>query len=78
MQEKVSVIYHKYCPFAQRALLTAIEKDVNAEFISTGLDDSTKTPFFREAYAKSLGRVDNARGGKVPVLIHGDRHLTES
>ena len=78
MEEKVSIIYNKYCPYAQRALIAAIEKDVNAEFIKTGLGDDSKTPFFRDAYSKSLGRDPNANGGKVPVLIHKDNFLAES
>jgi glutathione S-transferase len=77
MQTDITIIYNKFCPYAQRALIAAIEKDVNAKFITTGLGDDSKTPFLKEAYARAVGR-DPKSEGKVPVLIHGNRYITES
>lgn len=74
---QVSIIYNKFCPYAQRALITAIEKDLQVTFVKTGLGEQTKTKFFSEAYGRALGR-DPSSNGKVPVLIHGDRYITES
>jgi len=37
MNKQVIIYYNKYCPYAQRALITAIEKDIQAEFVKTGL-----------------------------------------
>ena len=76
-EEEVSIIYHKYCPFAQRALITAIEKEVDAKFIPTGLGDDTKSELFTSAYSRSIAR-DPTSNGKVPVLIHGPHYITES
>lgn len=77
MNEEVSLIYNKFCPYAHRALITAIEKDIPAKMVTTGLGEDTKTPFFYESYAKSMGR-DLKSTGKVPVLIHGDKYFAES
>jgi glutathione S-transferase len=74
---QVSIIYNKFCPYAQRALITAIEKDLQVTFVKTGLGEQTKTKFFSEAYGRALGG-DPSSNGKVPVLIHGDRYITES
>lgn len=35
----IQIIYNKFCPYAQRALITAIEKDLPVQFIKTGLGD---------------------------------------
>jgi len=35
----IQIIYNKFCPYAQRALITAIEKDLPIQFIKTGLGD---------------------------------------
>lgn len=74
---QLAIVYNKFCPYAQRALLTAIEKDLPAEFITTGLGEHTKTQFFHSTYAKSLGR-DPKSLGKVPILIHKDKCIAES
>jgi glutathione S-transferase len=74
-QEQISIVYNKFCPFAQRALLTAIEKDLPATFTKVSLGE--KGSFFANTYHKALGH-DPKSDGKVPILIHGDRILTES
>jgi len=37
MNKQVIIYYNKYCPYAQRALITAIEKNIQVEFVKTGL-----------------------------------------
>lgn len=74
-QQQLSIVYNKFCPFAQRALLTAIEKDLSANFIKVSL--SGQDEVLNNTYKKALGK-DFKSKGKVPVLIHGDRVLAES
>jgi hypothetical protein len=38
-KSSIQIIYNKFCPYAQRALITALEKELPAEFIKTGLGD---------------------------------------
>lgn len=76
-EEKVSIIYNKFCPYAQRALIVAIEKQIPVDFVKTGLGQDTKTKFFMDAYSRSLGR-DVSSQGKVPVLIHKGKYMAES
>lgn len=54
--DRLEIIYHKFCPYAQRALIAAIEKEVPARFVLTGLGEDTKTKYFGECYAQALGR----------------------
>lgn len=70
------LIYNKFCPYAQRALLTAIEKQIQPKFRGVSLKDD-KEPFFVQTYAKAIGR-DPLSKGKVPILVHGKVVLAES
>lgn len=63
----ITIIYNKFCPFAQRALITALEKEVPANFRKVSLGE--KGDFFRDNYSRAYGRDPNS-DGKVPVLIH--------
>jgi glutathione S-transferase len=74
-QQPLTIIYNKFCPFAQRALLTAIEKDLLATFTKVSL--SGQDEVLNSTYKKALGKDPKSKG-KVPVLIHGDRVLAES
>jgi glutathione S-transferase len=65
--QDITIIYNKFCPFAQRALITALEKEVPATFQKVSLGE--KSGFFRETYRKAMGR-DPKSEGKVPILIH--------
>lgn len=75
MENEVTIVYNKFCPFAQRALIVALEKDVPATFRKVSLGE--KGDFFRGLYSKAAGR-DPKSDGKVPILVHGDMVLTES
>jgi hypothetical protein len=30
--ENITIVYNKFCPFAQRALITALEKELSVNF----------------------------------------------
>ena len=73
--EEITLVFNKYCPFAQRALLVSIEKELPARFQKASLKE--KEPFFKELYAKAVGRDPN-NDGKVPILIHNGQIMAES
>lgn len=75
MEQKVTIILHKICPFAERAWITLEEKQIPYELREVSL--TNKQPFFTETYRKAFGH-DPTSDGKVPILIDGDKTLTES
>jgi glutathione S-transferase len=75
MAEAITLITNRICPFAQRAWLTLLEKNVQFTFKEASLTD--KEAWFTEAYLKAYGH-DSSSNGKVPILIHGDTVITES
>lgn len=75
MENKVTLIANKICPFAHRAWLTLLEKECHFEYKEVSL--TKKEAWFTEIYKKAFGSDPNS-DGKVPVIIHGDNILTES
>lgn len=65
----------RICPYAQRARITLEEKQVPYVFKEVFL--SNKSQEFTEVYGKALGH-DPASTGRVPVIVDGDKILTES
>jgi glutathione S-transferase len=75
MQKTIKLVYDPICPYAERAWLTLLEKQVPFDKLRIDLKD--KSQEFKDIYSKAYARdPDNA--GKVPVLIHGDLILAES
>ena len=75
MENSITLITNKVCPFAQRVWLTLLEKDCHFESKEVSL--TQKESWFTETYKKAFGN-DPSSDGKVPVIIHGDNILTES
>lgn len=71
----ITLITNKICPFAQRAWITAREKGLDFELKEVSLKN--KEPFFTETYRKAYAH-DPSSDGKVPILLHNDKILTES
>ena len=67
--KKIVLISNPICPFAERAWITLLEKNVDFEFKEVSL--KKKEPFFTETYKKALGS-DPTSDGKVPILVDGD------
>ena len=38
-KNNITVVYNKFCPYAQRALIVALEKDLNATFRQVSLGE---------------------------------------
>lgn len=74
-KEELIIVYNKFCPFAQRALIAALEKEVPVVFKKVSLGE--KGSYFKETYQRAYGR-DPGSDGKVPILVHNERVLTES
>ncbi|ETO25037.1 hypothetical protein RFI_12109 [Reticulomyxa filosa] len=74
-QDKFVLYSANICPFAQRAWLALLYKGVDFEILTCDLND--KQEFFTKAYAKALGH-DPSSNGKVPILDHNGKFLTES
>jgi glutathione S-transferase len=72
MQNKLVLVLHKVCPFAQRSWITAIEKGVPFDLKEVSLKD--KEEYFKETYKKSFPNDPNS-DGKVPILIDGETVL---
>lgn len=66
-KEEVIIVYNKFCPFAQRALITALQKEIPAVLKKVSLGE--KGSYFKETYGRAYGR-DPASDGKVPILVH--------
>lgn len=71
----ITFVYNPVCPFAQRVWLALLEKGLPFQKMRINLKD--KSQEFTKIYSKAYGR-DPSSNGKVPVLIHGERILTES
>ena len=39
MSEDITLVYNKFCPYAQRALIVAIEKDIKTKLRTVSLGD---------------------------------------
>lgn len=66
-KEEIVIIYNKFCPFAQRALIAALEKEVPAVFKKVSLGE--KGSYFKKIYERAFGR-DPQSDGKVPIIVH--------
>lgn len=73
MENSITLITNKVCPFAQRVWLTLLEKGCQFEFKEVSL--TQKESWFTEIYKKAFGSDPNS-DGKVPVIIHNDIILT--
>lgn len=69
----VTLVTNRICPFAQRAWLTLLEKEVPFTFREVNLVE--KEAWFTETYRRAYAH-DPTSDGKVPVLIHNDQVLT--
>lgn len=75
MQNRLFLLLHKKCPYAQRSWITALEKGVPFELREVSLKN--KEPYFTETYRKSFPS-DPTSDGKVPILIDGENIICES
>jgi len=69
---KVTLISNKICPYARKAHIAIREK--TSEFKLVEEDLQNKSEFFKESYAKSLGRTPGKEGA-VPVIIDEDTYF---
>jgi len=75
MSKAITLVYDPICPFAQRAWITLLEKQVPFEKMK--VDIYNKSEEFKKVYSKAYGRnPDNV--GMVPVLVYGDLTIAES
>ena len=75
MHNKTVLVLNKICPFAERAWLTLQQKKIPYELKEVSL--TNKDAQFTETYKKAFGH-DPTSDGKVPILLDGDKTLTES
>lgn len=75
MNQNFTIVLARICPFAERAWITAHEKECNFEVREVSLKQ--KEPFFTETYHKAYGH-DPKSDGKVPILVDGDNVYCES
>jgi len=73
---KAKLFASPICPFAQRAWISAEVKKIPYEYVKCSLKE--KEDFFKEAYAKALGRAEDS-DGKLPILKTADgKFISES
>lgn len=75
MSKAVTLVYDPICPFAQRAWLTLLEKQV--PFNKMRVDIMNKSQEFTNVYSKAYARDPNNKG-IVPVIVYGDQTIAES
>ncbi len=76
IKQALTLVYDPVCPFAQRAWIALLEKQLPFDKMKINL--KSKTAEFAEIYSKAYGRDPEAPAGKVPILIHGEKIITES
>jgi len=69
MSKAITLVYDPICPFAQRAWLTLLEKQVPFNKMKVSIRD--KSQEFTDVYSKAYAR-DPTNKGIVPVLVNGD------
>jgi glutathione S-transferase len=75
MSKAITLVYDPICPFAQRAWLALLEKQV--PFNKMRVEIWNKSQEFTEIYSKAYAR-DPTNKGIVPVLVYGEQTFTES
>jgi glutathione S-transferase len=75
IKKGITLVYDPICPFAQRVWLTLLEKQV--PFDKMRIDLKNKTQELKDLYKKAFG-ADPTSDGKVPLLVHDEKVLSES
>ncbi len=72
---KITLIKNKICPYARKAAIVLTEK--SSEFIQVEVELHNKSQFFKESYAKAIGK-NPGKDGLVPIIVDEDVTFTES
>ena len=71
----LTLVYDPVCPFAQRAWLALLEKEI--PFAKLKVNHRKKEKVFTDIYSEALGR-DPSSKGKVPIIMHANKIIAES
>jgi glutathione S-transferase len=75
MSKAITLVYDPICPFAHRAWITLLEKQIPFDKMKVDIDN--KSQEFADVYSKAYGRNPNNKG-MVPILVYGDLTIAES